>query len=120
MFLAVRITLAAAALVIPAAADQVPRFEVEKHCRAVAAMTGRLGDPSDCLNDERSAREQLVRQWARFHPAGRARCLEQATLAGEPTYSALLTCIELEQDVRDLRQRQGRETTGQAGGMARY
>jgi hypothetical protein len=66
------------------------------------------------LRKEREAREQLQREWARFHPGDRVHCLRLSSLGGEPTYTALLTCLELEREARNLRGRQEQGTTGEA------
>jgi hypothetical protein len=91
------------ALIILAAADPVPNFNVEPHCRDVAAMAVPLGDPAICLRHENEARDALARQWEQFSADDRALCLRRATLGGAPTYTALLTCLELERDARALR-----------------
>ena len=91
------------ALIILAAADPVPNFNVEPHCRDVAAMAAPLGDPAICLRHENEARDALARQWASFPDGDKALCLRRATLGGVPTYTALLTCLELERDARALR-----------------
>jgi hypothetical protein len=91
------------ALIILAAADPVPDFNVEPHCREVAARAAPVGDAAVCLRAEGEARAALARQWAQFAADDKAHCLRLATLGGVPTYSALLTCLELERDARALR-----------------
>jgi hypothetical protein len=85
------------------AADPVPNFNLEPHCREVAAMAVPLGDPAICLRHENEARDALTRQWAEFASDDKALCLRRATLGGVPTYTDLLTCLELERDARALR-----------------
>jgi hypothetical protein len=92
-----------AVIVWVAAADAVPAFNIEPHCRAVAAKAEPVGDPAACIRLEQEARAQLVKQWSQFARADKDHCLPLATLAGEPTYTALLTCLELERDARLLR-----------------
>ncbi len=93
----------------------VPFFNVEPHCRAVAAMATPVGDPQVCLRKEQRARAELIRQWSSFHPADRAHCLHLATIGPEPTYTHLLACLELERDARKLRDKNDGETEGPAG-----
>jgi len=104
--LAAAVSLAAA---MSLAADRVPVFDVEAHCRDVAMRAAPVGEAEICLRKERTARDQLARQWARFAAADKAHCLELARMA-EPTYTELLTCLELARDARNLRER---STTGQ-------
>jgi len=103
-----------AALALLAGAGGVPFFNVEPHCRAVAAMATPVGDPQVCLRKEQKARTELIRQWSGFHPDDRAHCLHLATLGPEPTYTHLLTCLELEREARKLRGKDDRETVGGA------
>ena len=87
-------------------ADSVPTFNVEPFCRAVASRAAPAGDRDICLAEEREARDQLVQQWSRFDPADRIYCERLATTGGDPTYTELLTCLELQRDARNLREKQ--------------
>jgi hypothetical protein len=91
-----------------AAADGegVPTFNVEPHCRAVAAEATPVGDPAVCVQIEQKAREQLVKEWDQFARAEKDHCVLLSTMAGEPTYTALLTCLEVERDARLLREKE--------------
>jgi hypothetical protein len=42
-----------------------------------------------------------------FTSADKSHCLRLATLGGEPSYADLLTCLELERDARNLREKEG-------------
>jgi hypothetical protein len=86
------------------AADAVPTFNVEPFCRAVASRASPVGDKEICLQKEREARDQLVQHWSRFPPADKAYCARLASIGGDPTYTELLTCLELRQDARRLRE----------------
>jgi hypothetical protein len=101
-------------IALMAAADPVPAFNVEPHCRAVAAKAVPVGDPAACMKLEQEARVQLVNQWDQFTAADKDHCLPLSTMAGEPTYSELLTCLEVERDARLLREKKRPGTTGAA------
>jgi hypothetical protein len=92
-------------------ADRVPTFDVASHCRRVASQATPVGDPLACLREEQEARAQLVAQWTQFPAADRSYCGELTTLGGEPTFTELLTCLELRRDARRLREKE-QETTG--------
>jgi hypothetical protein len=96
-----------------AASKQVPYFDVDPSCRAAASRTGLGGHDATCRREEREAREQLERQWPQFEAADRARCVQRTRLGGQPTYTELLTCLELAREVRALR---GRAEPVAAGG----
>ena len=48
-----------------------------------------------------------------FAADDRALCLRRATLGGVPTYTDLLTCLELERDARNVRSNTEPKATGQ-------
>jgi len=86
-----------------AVADPVPSFNVEPSCRQAAS--GDIGIKQDlaaCLDDEKGAREQLVKEWSGFTAADRSLCTRLSTTGGAPTYTELLTCLEISRDARKL------------------
>jgi len=89
---------------IGAAAQVVPTFDVGQQCRAQAKAAPELAE--SCLADEKKAREDLVRQWAQFAPASRAKCTEMSvSIAGIQSYVELLTCLQIDRDVKNLPKR---------------
>ena len=108
MYLPLKPELLAAALLL--IADGVPTFDVDLFCRKVAAMARTVGDVEICLQKEREARDQLVQQWTQFPVGDRSYCRELTT-GFDPTYTELLTCLELQRDARMLRERDS-EATG--------
>jgi hypothetical protein len=91
------------------AADNIPAFNIEPHCRALAEKTGFAQDRDVCLQQEQAARQQLGVEWTQFTPAGKSHCLRLSTLGNDPTYTELLTCLELDRDARQLREQNERE-----------
>ncbi len=86
-----------------AVADPVPTFNVEPSCRQAA--TGDIGIKQDlqvCLEDEKGAREQLVKEWGEFAIPDRSLCARLAGTGGTPTYTELLVCLEMARDARKL------------------
>ncbi|HTL65471.1 MAG TPA: hypothetical protein VL305_10780 [Pseudolabrys sp.] len=86
-----------------ALADDVPKLDFTKSCRAdVAAYPGGGGNKA-CMTDEQNARKTLVAQWKRFSPESRARCSSMVTdLVGSQSYVELLTCLQMARDVQKL------------------
>jgi hypothetical protein len=87
-------------------ADRIPTFNVEPFCRAVASRATPVGDASICVRKEMEARDQLAREWTQFAPADRSHCVQLSTIGGDPTYTELLTCLELQRDARKLREKE--------------
>ena len=93
------------------AADNVPTFNVEPHCRTIAVRTGVPQDRDVCLQQEQAAKQQLVTQWREFAPAEKSHCLRLSTLGSDPTYTELLACLELDRDARRQREQNERRKT---------
>jgi hypothetical protein len=93
-------------------ADPVPNLNVEPSCRAAAS--GSIGIQQDlnvCLQDEKEARDTLAKEWGTFAPSDRTSCTRLSMTGGTPTYTELLTCLEIARDAKALKQ-EGSPTTG--------
>ena len=88
-----------------AVADDVPNWDVTASCRAAGSIGGYDQKPSDriktCLASEQRTREQLTKDWSTFPAADRIGCVKSLTFS--PTYTELLTCLEMRRDVRNSR-----------------
>ena len=60
-------------------ADAPPKFDVAPGC--------------SCMNDEESARRELVQKWSKFKPEDRTRCVSQAGAGGMPSFVEVLECL---------------------------
>jgi hypothetical protein len=86
-----------------AVADSVPKLNVEPSCReAASGSIGIKQDMSVCLEDEKSARDQVAKEWSQFSPADRTSCTRLSNTGGTPTYTELLVCLEMARDARKL------------------
>jgi hypothetical protein len=88
-----------------AVADGVPSWDLTASCRAAGSISGYDQKPSDriktCLASEQRTREQLNKDWSTFPAADRIGCVKSLTFS--PTYTELLTCLEMRRDVRNTR-----------------
>jgi hypothetical protein len=83
-------------------ADSVPKFDVERTCRA-AAVTGLPGrDSASCQRDEQDARSKLEKDWSQYSATQRTQCDGLVTTGGAPSYVELLTCLELAKQEKEL------------------
>ena len=74
-------------------ADKVPSLNVEPACRAAAKMGDSLSLDTtlrQCLADEKSARDQLEKEWTQFAPALQQRCVATTQTGGDPVMSKSL------------------------------
>ena len=81
-----------------AASDTPPNFDVMPSCRAAAAASTSQDRLQGCLDSEKRARDQVAQEWSKSTPAVRALCLNSSSAGGEPTYTELITCLEMERD----------------------
>jgi hypothetical protein len=91
-----------AAHLFVAVADGVPKLDVKPSCRgAVAAkvLTRNVDAMQNCLDIEKKAHDQVVKEWSEFTPADRAKCVS-AIMSFSPTYTELLTCLEFSQNMK--------------------
>jgi hypothetical protein len=111
-----RLILASAlALLLLAAAEPVPNINPEPSCRSAAERAKPVGNIEACMRVEQSARDQLVKRWGEFTAQDKASCIPLVTKGGTPTYTELLTCLEMTRDARLLREsEERRETEGRA------
>ena len=93
--------------------DTVPNFNVEPSCRAAAQQASSPDYVSVCRSTEQRARDQMQQQWPQLNAADKAQCVPAATVGGNPTYTELLTCLEMARDLRQLRSKGEPTTTGQ-------
>jgi hypothetical protein len=79
------------------AADRgVPKFDIERNCKAELAGNSGIGETlASCKADEEQARGELASQWDNFKPADRVTCIGETSSDGTPSYVELRTCLEL-------------------------
>jgi hypothetical protein len=98
----VDVSVLAVALWVATEGEAVPTFNVDNHCKFVARAAQPVGKFDICMEDEKEARTQLMNRWTQFAPADKARCVSESTMGGDPTYTELLTCLEVATDARKL------------------
>jgi hypothetical protein len=95
-------------LVLPVT-DSAPTLNVEQVCDGIAKQGGvTFHDPAiaqekkNCLESEKTTREELVKQWSSFSPTDKISCVNESKMGGESSYTELLTCLEMARDVRAM------------------
>lgn len=91
-------------------ADEIPRFNVEPVCRGIGQQGGLDLEPNEtvrqsianCIKSEMAMRDQLVQQWATFKSTDKANCIGESGAGGLPSYSGLLTCLQMARDAKKL------------------
>jgi len=86
---------------IAASSGGGPNFDVGPSCRAAAPQVAITNRIQGCMEAEQAAREQLVKRWTNFNSADRSSCVG-TVMDFEPTYTELLTCLEMASDARKL------------------
>lgn len=90
-------------------ADRVPEFDVERSCHESTV--------SDCLSLEKWAHEKLVESWSRYTARDKAICVMEERMAGPPSYTGWLTCLDINANARrvDTTKSGGPGTSGGIG-----
>ena len=79
-------------------ADTAPEFDI---ARVRQSEGGSNEEQKRCADDETQARDTLQAEWTRFTPIAKRQCYEEANIDSNPSYVELLTCLEMERDVRN-------------------
>jgi hypothetical protein len=98
-----------------------PNIDIQKTCQeSSSALTDLTGNDnqdnySTCMNDEQTAREQLVKNWTTYPALAKAQCVQPKEYL--PGYVEWQACIEMTRDVFNLRKEQAApQTTGSGAG----
>ena len=95
--------------VASAASSGVPTVDIAITCRtsekALIAIFGGETQQTfgSCMTSENGARAQIVKNWSSFAAGARQRCV--ITTGYMPSYVEWLTCLEMEQQVNDMRKK---------------
>jgi hypothetical protein len=98
-----------------AAADSVPRINIESLCRTRSADDRMMKLPeaqtvTDCIHDEKTFQDTLRTLWPAAAGSIRARCRAEAAALGTLSYVDLLGCLQLADDMKGSAS--GANTTG--------
>jgi hypothetical protein len=102
--------LALVAQLTVAFADGVPRYDLAPLCRGIAQQGGmsllpNQGAPKDyksCIRSEMAVRRQLVKTWPTFKASNKANCIGENSAGGLPSYTGLLSCLQMAKDASKL------------------
>ena len=85
-------------LMSTAAAQQLPRLDIEATCRTAPRLLAADANPFEgCMQDERDAERQLQGMWSGAAAAHRETCAGEAQVGGSPSYVDMLTCLQMAQ-----------------------
>jgi hypothetical protein len=55
-----------------------------------------------CMQAEQEDKEQLRKEWPTFSASHKVHCTAEARMGDEPSYTELMTCLEMARDVKAL------------------
>ncbi len=98
-------------VLLAATSGGIPTINIQDTCRVAAgAMVSLIGGTttenalSGCLSSEQGARDLIVKGWSTFSAADRIQCIRPDVYL--PSYVEWVTCLEMERDVRKMRQQE--------------
>jgi hypothetical protein len=90
------------AMVTSASAQDIPEFNVERHCKSVSAMTGGGAMMlKACYEQEQSTYDAVKAEWPSLDPKSRRHCIGQARILAPPSYMMLHACVQQEMSAKD-------------------
>ncbi len=94
---------------LPARSDDVPALNVDPVCHGIAqqaASPGEKGGPdlafAQCVKNEQGMKQKLVGEWSTFVPGEKTNCVGEETSSSLPSYTDLVTCLEMARAARQL------------------
>ncbi|MFC3527866.1 hypothetical protein ACFOMH_06720 [Paracoccus mangrovi] len=88
-------------LVLPALAQGMPRYDVEKYCQEVAGVSGgSAAILNGCMDMEQEAYNILKPDWGGLPARSRSYCDDVAQVSGG-SYSILKGCMDMETEASD-------------------
>jgi len=92
-----------------AMADDVPELNIKPTCHGIAeqaAAPSEKGGPdlaySQCMQSEQAMKKRLVGEWPTFVANDKTNCVAEAKSTSLPSYTDLVTCLEMARDARTL------------------
>lgn len=87
----------AATITSPAMAQEIPKFDINAHCKKIASLGDSYSATLDkaCLDMEQSDFDKLKSTWPTASSRLRASCTVDAEFGGLGSYTMLGTCIEM-------------------------
>jgi hypothetical protein len=99
LLFAIAILIAGATQAMP---QGIPSFKVEQGCREVSSWPNKLTTFDKCMQNEKSARDDLINNWEAFVASDRRVCIAETSADGTPSYVELLECLNMARDSRNL------------------
>jgi len=82
-------------------ADSVPKLNVRPSCESAAAGAVVVGrDTQACLQDERGARDEIMKNWTRYEAEDKVQCVGMINTGGSASYVELLSCLDIMKESR--------------------
>jgi len=78
-------------------ADTAPKLDIARECQFEGGIKP---TQKRCVVDETQTRNQLQNEWKQFGLDAKKHCNEESTTDNIASYVELLTCLEMERDVK--------------------
>ena len=113
MFLPFIPAIVGANILVAGIGSATPTVNIRNTCQAAASVSTWIGGGisaetlvDSCLSSEQAARDLMVKNWSTFSAADKTQCVRPEVYL--PSYVEWLTCLEMERDVRKMRQQDAR------------
>ncbi len=91
----------------------LPSLNIESGCRDIASNgLNKTTDYPGCIAEERTARDQLRKEWASYSGDMHEQCLHLVTPPALPSYVTLQECLKMSRDARQMSKSDGASQIG--------
>ena len=85
-----------ALIFLAATVSAVPNLDIDKICKSAADIPGNQDPIAGCLNDEKAAKERLIKAWPTYPPASREDCTSELKFGVGVSYVEIETCFQIQ------------------------
>ena len=92
-----------------ALSQDIPKLNIDPVCHGIAQQASNpteKGDPdlafAQCVQNENTMEKKLSSEWSTFMQSEKANCIGEETSVSLPSYTDLVTCLEMARDARAL------------------
>jgi hypothetical protein len=83
-------------IILAAAVSAVPNYDIDKICKSAASIGESQSPVAGCLQDEKAAKDRLVKAWSTYPASARQECTSNLQFDIGKSYVELETCFQMQ------------------------
>ena len=85
-----------ALIFLAATASAVPNLDIDKICKSAGDIPGNQGPIAGCVQDEKAAKERVIKAWPTYSEAARQDCTSEIRFDVGVSYVEIETCFQIQ------------------------